>query len=96
MSQVILDPIFESEASQHSDAWMVVIYDNDTNSCEEVVMILMIATHCDAEEAAIEMWEAHTFGKASVHFSTKEECEEVASVIATIGVRCEVTKEWMD
>jgi len=71
---------------------MVVIYNNETNSMEEVVSVLMQATGCDA----IEMWEAHTFGKAPVHFADKQECDEAAKVIASIGIKTEVAREWID
>ncbi len=73
---------------------MVVIYNNDHNSMDEVVAILMKATGCSADEAYIEMWEAHTYGKAPVHFSTRTECEIVASMIGTIGVKTQVRPEW--
>jgi ATP-dependent Clp protease adaptor protein ClpS len=75
---------------------MVLIYNNETNSMEEVVEVLMIATQCDYEEAVIEMWEAHTFGKAPVHFASKSECEEAAHIISSVGVKTEVAKEWND
>ena len=73
--------------------YTVVIYNNDTNSVEEVIAVLMHATECDMQEAALETWEAHTFGSARVHFSTRFECEHVARIIASIGVRTEVRKE---
>lgn len=73
---------------------MVVIFNNDTNSMDEVVSVLMIATGCDLEEATIEMWEAHTFGKAGVHFAAKDECEYVAGIIGSVGIKTEVTQEW--
>jgi ATP-dependent Clp protease adaptor protein ClpS len=75
---------------------MVVIYNNDSNSMDEVLLILMCATSCDAEEAYMEMWEAHTFGKAPVHFADEGECRYVASVIESIGVRTTVSPEWED
>lgn len=75
---------------------MTVIFNNDTTSMDQVLLILMRATGCDADEAYIEMWEAHTYGKAAVHFDTKEECVRVAQVIETIGVRTDVKKEWDD
>jgi ATP-dependent Clp protease adaptor protein ClpS len=56
----------------------------------------MRATQCDEEEAFIEMWEAHTFGKAAVHFAGREECDKAAVIIASIGVKAEVMKEWND
>jgi ATP-dependent Clp protease adapter protein ClpS len=95
MSQVVLEPeIVDAETG--AGRWMVLMFNNDTTSMDEVVDILMRATGCDVEEAVIEMWEAHTFGKASVHFASKLECEEVASVINSIGVKTQVTREWED
>jgi ATP-dependent Clp protease adaptor protein ClpS len=93
MSQPLLEPIF-SEQYGNQGRWMVVIFNNATNSMDEVIDILMEATGCDVTEAYIETWEAHTYGKASVHFSSHEECETVAAIISTIGVKTEVTKEW--
>lgn len=91
--------LLESEllgADVGAGRWMVIIYNNETNSMEEVVEILVRATGCDFDEAEIEMWEAHTFGKAPVHFSTKAECEDAASIISSIGVKTEVAREWND
>ena len=76
--------------------WMVVIFNNDATSMDEVVNILMEATGCDVHEAYIEMWEAHTFGRAPVHFASEQECEQVATVIQTVGVVTEVCLEWGD
>ena len=76
--------------------WMTVIFDNDHNSMDEVVEVLMRATGCDEEEAGIEMWEAHVYGKAPVHFAAREECQRAAGVIERIGVRTEVAPEWED
>ncbi len=73
--------------------YAVVIYNNDVNSMDEVIAVLIHATECDLQEATIEVWEAHTFGSAKVHFSTKYECDHVARIIAYIGVRTEVRKE---
>jgi len=75
---------------------MVVIYNNDTNSMDEVIEVLMLATRCEYDEAIIEMWEAHTFGKAAVHFASKSECEDAALIISSVGVKTEVAKEWND
>lgn len=75
---------------------MVVMYNNDTNTMDQVVEILMRATGCGIDEAQIETWEAHTFGKAPVHFSSQNECEIVASMIASIGVKTQIRREWED
>lgn len=75
---------------------MVLIFNNETNSMEEVIRVLMRATGCDATEAYEEMWEAHHYGKAPVHFSTQPECERVSAIIAAIGVKTEIRPEWED
>lgn len=63
---------------------------------DEVVDILMEATGCDAEEAYIEMWEAHHFGQAAVHFASESACQGIAGIISTVGVVTEVAREWND
>lgn len=79
-----------------SGRWMVVIFDNSYNTVDEVVEVLMRSTGCTLDEASIETWEAHTFGKAPVHFSDQDECEIVAAMISSIGVRTQVRREWED
>lgn len=93
MSQIAPEKI-DLSTPHPAKRWMVVIFNNDTNTVDEVQTILQLATGCDEEEAYIEMWEAHTFGKASVHFAGKDECESVAEIIRSIGIRTEVTQEW--
>lgn len=75
---------------------MVVIHNNDHTTMEDVVMVLMAATGCDLQEAYMETWEAHHYGKAPVHFADEVECHEVARIIATVGVATTVCKEWED
>lgn len=93
MSQTIQLPEIQTPGTQ-SGGWMVLMYNNDHTMMDEVIEILMRATGCDMQEAYIEMWEAHTFGKASVHFANKEECDEAAATISSVGIRTEVTLEW--
>jgi ATP-dependent Clp protease adaptor protein ClpS len=96
MSQTVLEPR-STDDSILGNRWMVVIHDNPINSMDEVVDILMEATQCDIEEASIEMWEAHTFGKAPVYFNPdRSECLRVAAVISSIGIKTEVSPEWND
>lgn len=75
---------------------MVKIFNNETNTFDEVIVILMIATQCSKDEAAMEAWEAHHFGQAPVHFASREHCDRIAEVIRTIGIKTEVCKEWND
>jgi ATP-dependent Clp protease adaptor protein ClpS len=92
MSTVLHPEIVDPTIGQ--GRWMVVIFDNDTNTIEEVMSVLVAATRCDMQEAYLETWEAHHFGQAAVHFASREECDEVAETIGAIGVRTEVRPEW--
>jgi len=84
------------KSSTRTSRWMVVIFNNDSNTFEEVISVLMLATGCDIQEAYIETWETHTYGKTAVHFGAREECQEAAEIIARIGVKTEVCLEWDD
>lgn len=95
MSQTLQVPEI-SDGTTGRGRWMTVIFNNEDNSIDEVVEILMAATSCDREEAEIETWEAHTYGKAPVYFGGKGECARVAGIIETIGVATEVAPEWDD
>jgi len=78
------------------ERFRTVIFNNDYTPVDVVVIILIKATGCDAEEAAIEMWEAHNFGQANVHFASQTECQRAADIIESVGVKTEVLPEWND
>lgn len=86
--QEIADSLTDSGAG-----FIVIVYDNDTNTQDQVIMILMQATSCTQEQAEIEMWEVDNLGKSVVHHGGKGECERVAGIIRTIGIRVEVVEE---
>lgn len=88
----MLPEIVETPAG--TGRWMVVLFNNDHTAFDEVVSILMRATGCSANEAFIETWEAHHYGKAPCHFAERTECEVVAAMISSIGVRTQVRREW--
>ena len=93
MSQTVLQPEILGPGAQ-SGGWMVVMFNNDHTSMDTVIAVLMAATGCDMQEAYIEMWEAHTFGNAKVHFAGKDECEAAATLISSAGIQTEVALEW--
>ena len=91
---VIEEPaICESDAGERTDAWIVTVYDNEYNTYQEVMAILMIATQCSADEAYIETWEIDHLGKSVVHSGAQDVCSVVADIIRTIGIRVEVSQE---
>jgi ATP-dependent Clp protease adaptor protein ClpS len=78
---------------QTGNGYIVIVYDNDKNTVDQVLSILMQATACTLEEAEIETWEVHNLGKSVVHHGGQEECQRVAGIIRTIGIRVEVVEE---
>jgi ATP-dependent Clp protease adapter protein ClpS len=70
--------------------WLVIVFDNDHNTWGQVKDILQQATGCTEAEAEMETWEVHHLGKSIVHHAERPECERVAQVIRTIGIRVEV------
>lgn len=92
-NETIERPDLDGADLSEQESWMVVVYNNDTNTYDEVMMILMIATHCTVEEAEIETWEVDHLGKSNVHFADKDECETVARIIRQIGIQVEVKSE---
>ena len=75
------------------EGYIVIVYDNDKNTWDEVVMILQKATGCTQQEAEIETWEVDNLGKSVVHHGGQEECNRAAGIIRTIGIRVEVVEE---
>ena len=78
---------------QNGSGFIVIVYDNDKNTWDQVTGILMKATACTLEEAEIETWEVDQLGKSVVHHGSQQECERAASIIRTIGIRVEVVEE---
>lgn len=89
MATLTLPDLEVQSSTAKQEEWTVIVYNNDVNTYEEVMTVLMLATGCDAEEAYIETWEVDHYGKASVHRSTEDECNRVADVIRAIGITVE-------
>ncbi len=82
----------EKAGTGRDSDWVVIVFDNDHNTWDQVISILMLATECAQEEAEMETWEVHHLGKSLVHHGSEEECEKVAKVIKTIGIRVEIAQ----
>ena len=80
-----------TQSPQKGEQWIVTVYNNDVNTYEEVITVLMLATACDAEEAYIEAWEIDHFGCCVVHRADETECRGAAEVIAMIGISVEAS-----
>jgi hypothetical protein len=87
-------PTHSEEIREGFDSgWVVTVYNNEHNTYEEVMNILILATGCDHEEAYLETWEIDHLGCSVVHHGKEDNCRKVAEVIAKIGIRVEVSQE---
>lgn len=93
MNIQLLPEVHQQDPDLGDGEFVVVVFDNDHNTFEEVTSILMQATRCSLQEAEIETWEVHHLGKSVVHHGSEGECERAASVIRTIGIKVEVRLE---
>ncbi|MBX3096767.1 MAG: ATP-dependent Clp protease adaptor ClpS [Fimbriimonadaceae bacterium] len=89
----VLPGLEEVAVTKPGPGWIVTVYNNETNTYEEVISILRIATGCTTEEAAIETWEIDHYGLCVVHRAGEDECLGVSKVIATIGIGVEATPD---
>lgn len=83
--------IEDTERTGHGGGFIVTVFNNDYNTWDEVMAILQIATKCTPEEAYIETWEIDNLGSSVVHHGGEEECNRVAEVIGTIGIKVQVS-----
>lgn len=90
----VLEPELDEKLEGGGAGWAVTVFNNDVNTYQEVIAILVLATQCTVEEAYIEAWEIDHFGQSMVHRAGEAECRHAAAVISTIGIRVEVTPEW--
>ena len=93
---VLERPLEEVWGPNTGGGYIVTVYNNDQNTYDEVMMILMVATQCNAEEAYMETWEIDHLGKSVVHRANEDECQSVADLISTIGIDVQVSEEWSD
>ncbi|MGV3615944.1 MAG: ATP-dependent Clp protease adaptor ClpS [Fimbriimonas sp.] len=73
--------------------FVVTVFNNDHNTYDEVIAILISATACPLDEAEIEAWEIDHLGRSVVHHGSREECDTAAAVIRQIGIKVEVSEE---
>lgn len=77
---------------QSTGEWLVIVFDNDVNTFDEVITILQTATGCSLQEAELETWEVHHLGRSIVHHGEQDECRRAAGIIRTIGIRVAVDR----
>lgn len=72
--------------------WMVILYNCDCHTFEDVIGILQKAIGCTVEQGFALALEVHTRGRAVVFSGEREECDRVASIIASIRLQVETDR----
>jgi len=81
-----------NSTSQTGGPWVVILYDDDHHTVDEVVLQVQKATGCSLEKAVYITLTAHTAGRAIAHDGTETECERVAAVLRQIRLQVETDR----
>ena len=71
---------------------IVILYNCDCHSFDEVILQLQKATGCSIEKAGAIAEEAHVVGRAIAYSGEVEECERVASVLRSVKLQVETDR----
>src|SRR5687768_12645962 len=80
----------DANVGEATSNYIVIVFNNEYNTYDEVIHILQKATGCSLEEAQMETWEIDHTGRSVVHHGDRAECERAAGIIATIGIKVAV------
>ncbi len=70
--------------------WRVILYDDDIHTFDEVIVQLIKATGCSAQQAEKHAWTVHTQGKDCVYQGEFAECFRVQGVLREIQLVTEI------
>ena len=70
--------------------WRVVLYDDDVHTFDDVIVQLMKAVGCSAEDGARHAWTVHTEGKDCVYTGDFFDCLRVQGVLREIALVTEI------
>ena len=82
--------LFDQTIDRTVGDYIVIVFNNEVNTYDQVIAILQKATGCSLEEAEMETWEIDNTGRSVVHHGDHAECDRAAAIIATIGIRVAV------
>ncbi len=86
-----VDVAVQEEAEERiATPWRVILYDDDVHTFEEVIVQLIKATGCSAEQAERHAWTVHTEGKDCVYEGDFEDCFRVQGVLREIQLVTEI------
>jgi len=84
--------LFDETTHSLLSDYIVIVFDNEYNTWEEVIGILQKATGCSLDAAEAITYEAHLTGRAIAYNGTQEECERVAGILRQIRLQVETDR----
>ena len=72
--------------------WVVILYNCDCHTFEDVIDVLQRATGCTEDVAEFLAYKVHLDGRAIVFRSNRDKCERVAGIIGSIGLQVETDR----
>ena len=90
----ILPGQIERDNSRRSEsgAWIVILYNCDCHTFDEVILQLQKSIGCDLEKAEALAVEAHISGRVIAFSGDFDECERVAASLRSIKLQVETDK----
>ncbi len=76
----------------HDGPYVVILYNCDCHTFEDVIGQLQKAIGCTVEKGEAFAWEVHTTGRAVVYSGSDVECEKVANILRQIRLQVETDK----
>ena len=76
----------------HDGPYVVILYNCDCHTFEDVIGQLQKAIGCTQEKGEAFAWEVHTTGRAVVYSGSDVECEKVANILRQIRLQVETDK----
>ncbi|MCG8604628.1 ATP-dependent Clp protease adaptor ClpS [bacterium] len=70
--------------------WVVILFNDDIHSFDEVILQLQKATGCSNDQATKIAMEAHFKGKAVAFQGSFRECHRVSGILKEIGLLVEI------
>ena len=80
----------EATEERIATPWRVILYNDEIHTFDEVILQVMKATGCSAEQAERHAWTVHTEGKDCVYEGEFEECFRVQGILREIQLVTEI------
>ena len=80
----------QDEENSLANPWVVVLFNDEIHTFEEVISQLIKATKCTPSQAELWAWTVHSKGKVAVFEGDFEECLKVSGILKEIQLVVEI------